>query len=109
VIGVIENMSAFTCDHGETYALFGTGGGASLAADIDAPLLGAVPLEPAVAAGNDAGEPVALSGESAAAAVFRSIADRIVDEIAPPDDGSTVDMSGCSARMLDAVAAAFDD
>jgi ATP-binding protein involved in chromosome partitioning len=109
VIGVIENMSAFTCDHGETYALFGTGGGASLAADIDAPLLGAVPLEPAVAAGNDAGEPVALSGESAAAAVFRSIADRIVDEIAPPDDGSTVDMWGWSARMLDAVAAAFDD
>ena len=28
VAGVIENMSAFTCDHGETYALFGSGGGA---------------------------------------------------------------------------------
>ena len=28
VAGVIENMSAFTCDHGETYALFGEGGGA---------------------------------------------------------------------------------
>ena len=28
VAGVIENMSAFTCEHGETYALFGAGGGA---------------------------------------------------------------------------------
>src|ERR1700709_1878002 len=30
VAGVIENMSAFTCDHGETYALFGVGGGQTL-------------------------------------------------------------------------------
>ncbi|HEX6597613.1 MAG TPA: P-loop NTPase, partial [Acidimicrobiales bacterium] len=33
VLGVIENMTAFTCDHGESYALFGSGGGASLAED----------------------------------------------------------------------------
>ncbi len=31
VIGVIENMSSFTCDHGESYALFGEGGGQALA------------------------------------------------------------------------------
>ena len=58
VAGVIENMSAFTCDHGETYALFGTGGGQTLADEVGAELLGQVPLEPSVAAGGDAGEPV---------------------------------------------------
>ena len=108
VIGVIENMSSFTCDHGDTYALFGEGGGAALAADIDAPLLGQVPLEPAVAAGNDEGVPVSLAGDSIAAQVFRSIADRISGEIAPPAATDEVDMAGCSARLLDAVNAAFD-
>ena len=107
VVGVIENMSSFTCDHGETYALFGSGGGAALAADIDAPLLGQVPLEPAVATGNDAGVPVAIDGTGAAATVFRQIAERIIAEIAPPATGSDVDMAGCSARMLDAIETAF--
>src|SRR2546430_521468 len=45
VLGVIENMSAFTCNHGETYTLFGEGGGRTLAEEIDVPLLGQVPLE----------------------------------------------------------------
>ncbi len=108
VVGVIENMSAFVCDHGQSYALFGSGGGEALAAEIGAPLLGHVPLEPAVAAGNDAGEPVALAGTGKAAEVFRGIAERIATEIAPPVVAGQVDMAGCSARLLDAVAAAFD-
>jgi ATP-binding protein involved in chromosome partitioning len=109
VVGVIENMSAFTCDHGETYALFGAGGGQALADDIGAPLLGSVPLEPAVATGNDEGRPVAIAHQGAAAGVFRDIALRISTDIAPPDTGDQIDMAGCSARLLDAVAAAFDD
>ena len=109
VVGVIENMSAFTCDHGETYALFGSGGGQALADDIGAPLLGSVPLEPAVASGNDAGLPVAIADQGAAAQVFRDIAEAISTRIAPPDPGDDVDMAGCSARLLDAVSAAFDD
>ena len=98
VAGVVENMSAFTCDHGETYALFGTGGGQALADEIGAPLLGQVPLEPAVARGGDIGVPVALDGVGPAADAFRAIAERIVTETVPP-----VSMAGCSARMLDAV------
>ena len=31
VAGVVENMSDFTCEHGTTYALFGSGGGERLA------------------------------------------------------------------------------
>ena len=98
VIGVIENMSAFTCGHGESYALFGSGGGQALADAIESPLLGQVPLEADVAAGGDAGEPVALAGVGPAAEVFRAIAERIVTDIAPPADPAAIDMAGCSAR-----------
>ncbi len=102
VAGVIENMSAFTCDHGTRYALFGEGGGQELADQIGAPLLGQVPLEPSVAAGGDAGVPVALDGTGPAADAFRAIAKLIVTETVPP-----VSMAGCSARLLDAVTAAL--
>jgi ATP-binding protein involved in chromosome partitioning len=103
VVGVIENMSAFTCDHGESYALFGEGGGQALADAIGAPLLGKVPLEAAVAAGGDAGDPVSLTGTGSAAAEFRSIAERILGEIAPPVPAPDIDMAGCTARELDTV------
>jgi ATP-binding protein involved in chromosome partitioning len=102
VAGVIENMSAFTCEHGETYALFGEGGGAQLAHDAGVPLLGAVPLEPSVSAGGDTGSPVTM-GDGPAADAFRDIAQRIVDEAVP-----LAAMAGCSARMLDAAVAALD-
>ena len=103
IAGVIENMSAFTCAHGESYALFGEGGGEACALEAGAPLLGSVPLEASVASGGDVGEPVAL-GEGPAAEAFRAIAARIVEEAVPP-----VEMAGCSARMLEAAVAALDD
>ncbi|MCB1016953.1 MAG: Mrp/NBP35 family ATP-binding protein [Acidimicrobiales bacterium] len=102
VVGVIENMSAFVCDHGESYPLFGSGGGAALAAEAGVPLLGQVPLEPSVSRGGDTGSPVAL-GEGPAAEAFRTIAGVIVREAVPP-----VEMAGCSARILDAAVAALD-
>ncbi len=102
VAGVIENMSAFHCEHGETYALFGEGGGEQLATDAGVPLLGAVPLESAVSAGGDAGTPVALA-DGLAADAFRAIAGHIADEAVP-----LAAMAGCSARMLDAAVAALD-
>ncbi|HEX2192984.1 MAG TPA: Mrp/NBP35 family ATP-binding protein, partial [Acidimicrobiales bacterium] len=51
VMGVLENMSVFTCEHGDEYALFGSGGGEALAEEVNAPLLAQIPLEPGVAAG----------------------------------------------------------
>jgi len=108
VVGVVENMSSFTCDHGEAYALFGTGGGQALADDIGVPLLGQIPLEPAVAAGGDAGLPVTLAGSAGAAATaFVSVAARL-DEVVPVISSDALDMAGCSARMLAAVADALD-
>ena len=102
IAGVIENMSSFQCEHGTDYALFGTGGGETLARDAGVPLLGQIPIEASVAAGGDAGEPIAL-GDGPAAEAFRAIAQLIVDEAVPP-----VAMAGCSARMLDAAVAALD-
>jgi ATP-binding protein involved in chromosome partitioning len=96
VAGVIENMSTFTCGHGEEYPLFGTGGGQALADEIGVELLGQVPIEPTVAAGSDAGEPVSITGKGTAAAVFTAIADRIIAETPAFDD-----MSDCSARGAD--------
>ena len=93
VAGVIENMSSFRCDHGESYALFGTGGGRALADEIGAELLGQVPIEPAVAAGGDSGEPVSLAGTGEAAQAFRDIAERIAAQTP-----SVESMSGCTAR-----------
>ena len=98
VAGVIENMSSFECAHGERYALFGEGGGQALADEVGTELLGQVPIEPAVAAGGDAGTPVALDGDGPAARALRGIAERIVTETVPP-----VQMAGCSARVLEAV------
>jgi ATP-binding protein involved in chromosome partitioning len=95
VAGVIENMSAFTCEHGERYALFGSGGGQRLADDIGVPLLGSIPLDPAVASAGDAGVP------SVPAAVTE-IAERIVTEAIP-----LVEMAGCSVRLLETVEAAL--
>jgi ATP-binding protein involved in chromosome partitioning len=110
VVGVIENMSAFTCDHGEQYELFGSGGGQTLADAIGVPLLGQVPLEAAVAEGGDAGRPVALAeaaDRGPAATEFAAIATRL-DEFVPAHPMPDVDMSGCTARLLTAVSAALD-
>jgi ATP-binding protein involved in chromosome partitioning len=101
VAGVIENMSDFTCEHGTSYALFGSGGGARLAADVGVPLLGQIPLHPSVSAGGDTGVPVALDASQPLAAVFDDIADAVIATIGP-----VVPMDGCSVRLLDRVEAA---
>lgn len=104
IAGVVENMSAFECAHGERYALFGEGGGQRLAHEVGVPLLGSIPLDPAVAAGGDGGEPAALLAPSGPVArAFDAIAERMVSDVLPvlPD----ADMAGCTARLLDAVEA----
>ncbi|MEY3559292.1 MAG: hypothetical protein RL374_1998 [Actinomycetota bacterium] len=98
VAGVIENMSDFTCEHGESYALFGSGGGQALADEIGVELLGQIPIEPAVANGGDIGEPLVLTATSIAAQTFTAIAQRIIDDTPEIDV-----MSDCSARAEDVV------
>jgi len=96
VAGVIENMSDFTCEHGTSYTLFGSGGGARLASDVGVPLIGQIPLHPSVAAGGDAGTPVALDVRQPLAEVFDRLAEAVTTTIAP-----RVAMDGCSVRLLE--------
>ena len=80
VIGVIENMAAYTLPDGTVIDLFGSGGGATVAEALSAPgaavpLLASIPLSPALREGGDAGVPI-VAGESEddAATTIRELA-----------------------------------
>ena len=81
ILGVVENMSGFLDPvTGMRHDLFGKGGGARLADEIMAPLLGEVPLQPGLVEAADAGRPIMVEAPTSAAAVMlREIADRIHD------------------------------
>ena len=84
VMGVIENMSWFTGDDGVRYEIFGEGGGQELAERVEVPLLGKIPLVPALREGSDSGHPIVVSDpDSEAAKAFAAIARRIDTELAP--------------------------
>jgi ATP-binding protein involved in chromosome partitioning len=84
VKGIIENMSWFTGDDGKRYELFGAGGGRELADELDVPLLGQLPLVPALREGSDTGVPITVSDpDGEAAQAFRSIAEQIAVALKP--------------------------
>jgi ATP-binding protein involved in chromosome partitioning len=84
VRGIIENMSWFTGDDGKHYEIFGSGGGQELADELAVPLLGKLPLVPAVREGGDDGRPVAaVDPGSEAGLVFHEMARRIATELKP--------------------------
>lgn len=96
VLGVIENMSGFTCTCGERHNVFGEGGGRSLSEELNVPLLAEIELNAAIGEGGDHGEPVVLAELDDG--VFHRLARRILDDVAPPFGAV-----GCSARMLDSI------
>jgi ATP-binding protein involved in chromosome partitioning len=62
VLGVVENMSTHVCSHcGHEEAIFGSGGGAALAAECNVPLLGRLPLDSRIRAETDGGRPTVVS------------------------------------------------
>jgi ATP-binding protein involved in chromosome partitioning len=81
ILGVVENMSFFTCpDCGQRDEIFGHGGGEQVAEAADAPLLARLPIEVAVREQGDNGVPIALAApESAAGAAFRALAARVAE------------------------------
>ena len=84
VKGVIENMSWFTGDDGTRYELFGAGGGQELSEELEVPLLGQLPLVPALREGGDDGQPItAVDGDSEVAQAFMAIAERIAVDLRP--------------------------
>jgi ATP-binding protein involved in chromosome partitioning len=59
VLGLVENMSGFTCPHcRETTDIFSKGGGEKEASRLKIPFLGAIPLDPELVKAGDTGVPV---------------------------------------------------
>jgi ATP-binding protein involved in chromosome partitioning len=84
LVGVVENMSWLELPDGTRMDVFGSGGGAAVAASLskavgtDVPLLGQIPLETKVREAGDAGVPIVLSDpESPAAVALRAVAEKL--------------------------------
>lgn len=82
ILGVVENMSHYTCPHDERVYLFGRGGGRTLAEASGAPLLAELPFDPATQQGGDTGDPVTVvAPDSAQAQAFRALAGRVAAQV----------------------------
>lgn len=84
IVGVVENMSWLTLPDGSALQVFGEGGGQQVAERLsravgaDVPLLGQIPLDPALVAAGDSGVPIVLSApDSAVGKELRNIADAL--------------------------------
>lgn len=84
LIGVVENMSWLELPDGERMAVFGSGGGQTVADSLtrivgaQVPLLGQIPLDPRVREAGDAGTPIVLAGsESPAARALTTVAEKL--------------------------------
>jgi ATP-binding protein involved in chromosome partitioning len=85
IAGVIENMSAVTCEKcGEEMALFGQGGGVKVATELtkatekDVPLLGKIPFDVRIREGGDEGVPLPISNPDAPSV---KVMNEIVDQL----------------------------
>src|SRR6185312_15864513 len=81
VIGIVENMSHFTCPHcQQVIDIFSSGGAERTAQQFGLEFLGGVELDPGIRSGGDRGMPVALAGpESAVAKPFYDIARKVAE------------------------------
>ena len=83
IVGIIENMSGFTCKHcGKETAVFKEGGGMQMAAKLGVPYLGAIPLDPEIMMSGDDGVPLLANGKSSAAGeAFMSVASAVTKSV----------------------------
>ncbi|MCL5263557.1 MAG: Mrp/NBP35 family ATP-binding protein [Acidobacteria bacterium] len=81
LLGIVENMSHFTCPHcHEMVDIFSKGGAERTAKEFNVPFLGSVELVPAIREGGDHGQPVAAAGpEAPQAAPFYTVARDLVE------------------------------
>ena len=79
VLGIVENMSHFTCPHCQhEIDIFSKGGAERMAAQFNIPFLGSIELIPSIREGGDRGLPVTLAGpKSPQAAEFYAVAQKL--------------------------------
>jgi ATP-binding protein involved in chromosome partitioning len=82
-IGVIENMSYFSCPNCQHESdIFGHGGGERMAAELGVPFLGRIPIYQPIREGSDAGVPLIISEpESAASLAFIGVAEQTAAQL----------------------------
>jgi ATP-binding protein involved in chromosome partitioning len=80
VLGIVENMSHFTCPHcHQEIDIFSRGGAERTAKEFNVPFLGSIELLPAIREGGDHGQPVTLAGpESPQAQSFFAVAKEVL-------------------------------
>lgn len=106
LLGVVENESYFVCDGCEKkHFIFGSGGGQKIAEFADAPLLGQIPVDPAIREWGDAGTPVVQAApESGVAKAFAAVAERLLGRVSAHDlaRGGTlkIDRTGGAQKHL---------
>ncbi|MBK8945525.1 MAG: Mrp/NBP35 family ATP-binding protein [Ignavibacteriae bacterium] len=83
VYGIIENMSYFIApDTGNKYNIFGTGGGKSLAKDLNSRFLGGIPIDPRICEGGDNGKPIVqVLPESEESQIIIGIAQNLITSV----------------------------
>ncbi len=83
ILGIVENMSYFLCPHcNERTDIFGQGGAQRMAEQHGVPLLGELPLDPAVRAGGDMGRPVLIAEpESPVSEAMRKVAGQVAARV----------------------------
>ena len=89
VLGIVENMSGFSCSHcGKVTDIFDKGGGVRAAEAFKVPFLGEVPLVPEVRAGSDNGHPLVLTHpDSPAAQAFIKVARQLAARLGALAEG----------------------
>ncbi|MBM4356489.1 MAG: Mrp/NBP35 family ATP-binding protein [Deltaproteobacteria bacterium] len=106
ILGVVENESYFLCDGcDKRHELFGAGGGQKVADYAEAPLLGQIPMNPAVREWGDAGTPIVQAAPTTPIAqAFQEVAERMADRAsvinAERMPKLTIDRSGGKNRHL---------
>ena len=84
LLGVVENMSVFVCSGcGAETPLFGTGGGAKIAAEFSVELLEQLPLDPTLGSRTDSGcSPVIAEPDGQLAMIYRRLARKVGAQLA---------------------------
>src|SRR5204862_3438460 len=83
LLGVVENMSYSIGEDGKRYNLFGVGGGQKLAAEMNTPFLGEIPIDAKVAACGDAVDPIVHKHpDSPVAKAYLALATSLSQEMA---------------------------
>ncbi len=83
ILGIVENMSWFECNHGEKYPIFGNGGGADEAKRLGVPLLGQIPIDIDTRDRGDKGEPIATLNpeKDPVSKAFQELAGKVADSL----------------------------